>query len=225
MTDNVGAALLGSAAIGAAGSAYAGSQAKKAGQAQAQAATQAGQLTAQQFATTREDLAPWRQVGEQALYQYADLLGIPAPGATGPVSPDYSQFEASPGYLFRQQEGIKAVERSQAAKGQLKSGGTLKALERWGQGLASEEFGAYTNRLSGLAGLGQQTTVQTGQLGAQATGQQMNAVQAAGQARASGYLGQAGALQQGIGGIQQTAGYYAGQQQNQALIDALRGGR
>jgi hypothetical protein len=223
MAISTGAALLGSAALGVGGSIYAGSQAKKAGETQAAAAQRAGALGQQQFEMTREDLAPWREVGEQALYQYADLLGIPAPGAEGPVTPDYSQFETSPGYLFRQQEGIKAVERSQAAKGMLGSGATLKALERWGQGLASEEFGAYTNRLSSLAGLGQQTTVQTGQMGAQATGQQMNALQAAGQARASGYLGMGQAVQQGIGGVQQAGGYYAGMQQNQALIDALRG--
>ena len=45
-----------------------------------------------------------------------------------------------PGYQFRLSEGEKAIERSAAARGMLQSGRTLKELERYGQGVASQEF-------------------------------------------------------------------------------------
>jgi len=45
------------------------------------------------------------------------------------------QFTADPGYAFRLSEGQKALERSAAARGGLLSGGTGKALQRFGQEL------------------------------------------------------------------------------------------
>jgi hypothetical protein len=38
-------------------------------------------------------------------------------------------------------EGVKALERSAAARGLLQSGGTLKGITRFGQDIASEEYG------------------------------------------------------------------------------------
>jgi hypothetical protein len=48
--------------------------------------------------------------------------------------------DEDPGYQFRLAEGQKALERSAAARGGLNSGGTLKALARYSQGVASDEF-------------------------------------------------------------------------------------
>lgn len=75
-------------------------------------------------------------------------------------------FVKDPGYEFRMAEGQKALERSAAARGGLQSGGTLKALSKYGQDYASNEYGnAYNrfntdrsnrfSRLSSIAGLGQ----------------------------------------------------------------------
>lgn len=67
-------------------------------------------------------------------------------------------LQMDPGYQFRLDEGKKAVEGSAAARGGLNSGATLKALERFGQNFASNEYqNAYQRdyaRLSQLAGLG-----------------------------------------------------------------------
>lgn len=53
-----------------------------------------------------------------------------------------------PGFKFRMQEGQKALERSAAAKGTLLTGGTLKDLQNFSQGLASQEYAnAYGRRL------------------------------------------------------------------------------
>lgn len=45
-----------------------------------------------------------------------------------------------PGYQFRMAEGLKALERSASARGGLLSGGTLKGLTKYAQGVASDEF-------------------------------------------------------------------------------------
>jgi hypothetical protein len=76
-------------------------------------------------------------------------------------------FVKDPGYEFRQQEGNKALERSAAARGGLYSGAALKALDRYNQDYASNEFTNAFNRdaankartfsfLSGSAGQGLQ---------------------------------------------------------------------
>ena len=63
-------------------------------------------------------------------------------------------LQMDPGYGFRLGEGLKALERSAAARGGLMSGATGKALQRYGQDLASQEFGNAYNRLAGLANIG-----------------------------------------------------------------------
>jgi hypothetical protein len=52
-----------------------------------------------------------------------------------------------PSYSWRVSEGQKALERSAAARGMQLSGSQLKDLQRWSQGLASQEYqNAYTRR-------------------------------------------------------------------------------
>jgi hypothetical protein len=48
-------------------------------------------------------------------------------------------FEDDFGYQFRRDEGTRGVEQSAAARGSVLSGGTLKELTRFNQGLASDE--------------------------------------------------------------------------------------
>lgn len=80
-----------------------------------------------------------------------------------------ADFIKDPGYDFRQQEGQRGVEASAAARGGVLSGGALKALTKYNQDFASNEYGnAYNrynqdqttrfNRLSALAGTGQTAT-------------------------------------------------------------------
>lgn len=123
-----------------------------------------------------------------------------------------AKLEATPGYQFRFGQGMKALERSAAAKGNLLSGNTLAAAQEFGQGIASQE---YQNRLGQLRntvatqapGINQQAGLLQG-AGAQMsqTGQQMGAAagdigkdiaqagQQAGNLSGQGLL-QAGALQ------------------------------
>jgi hypothetical protein len=76
-------------------------------------------------------------------------------------------FVQDPGYEFRQQEGEKGINRSLAARGGYNSGAALKALDKYNQEYASNEFSNAYNRdaankartfsfLSGTAGQGLQ---------------------------------------------------------------------
>ena len=131
-----------------------------------------------------------------------------------------ADFQADPGYAFRQSEGQKAIDNSAASRGSALSGATLKALTRFGQDTASGEYqNSYNrwnndvsnrfNRISGVAGTGQQATQQIGQYGQQTAGNiaqgNMNTANqvasntiGAGNARASGYVGMANSLNSGV---------------------------
>ena len=54
-------------------------------------------------------------------------------------------------YKFAFKQGNEAVNRNLAAKGLLKSGNRLSALAEFGQGLASQQYGAEADRLAGIA--------------------------------------------------------------------------
>lgn len=135
-------------------------------------------------------------------------------------------FEADPGYAFRQQEGMKGIEGGAAARGSLLSGGALKAIQKYGQDLASQEYGnAYGrynadqtnqyNRLAGLVNTGQGATNQltnaAGNLGSNLSSN----IIGAGNAQAAGQIGQANAWNQAIGGISNAY-------QNNQLMNLIR---
>jgi hypothetical protein len=191
-------------------SAVIGSQAaKSAAGTQARAAEQAGQVQRDIFERQVELQEPWRKAGITAL----NKLGT---GFTGEVD-----LTRDPGYAFRMSEGMKALERSAAARGGLLSGGTLKATQRFGQDLASQEYqNAYNraltqyNTTAALAGVGQTATNAltgaAGQYGQNAA----EAIQSGAAARASGYVGGANALTSALGtGLN----YYQGQNYLNAL--------
>ncbi len=153
-------------------------------------------------------------------------LGGGAPGATtGPPPIDaataqqnaFAKFRTDPGYQFAFDEGSKALQNSAAARGILNSGATAKALTRYGQGVADQQYGNYFNRLQSLAGIGQSATNQTANYGAQSANAQGNAFMNAGNARASAYSGIAGSANQGI------QNYLTYQGQNQPYSNANGG--
>ena len=209
------------AAIGAVGAVGGGliaaGGAKKAGRAQERAAQSAERTQREMFERQLELQEPFRQAGMTAQDQIMQLLGIGGdasmPGYGSLARPFGQQdFEQDPGYAFRQAEGMKALERSAAARGNLLSGASMKGIHRFGQDLASHEYGnafirfqieraARLNPLQSLMGAGQSATnVMTGATGA--AGQNIGQMQlGAGQARASGYVGQANALANALQGI------------------------
>lgn len=63
-------------------------------------------------------------------------------------------------YKFAFEQGNEAVNRNLAAKGMLKSGNRLAELTKFGQGLASQQYGAEADRLAKLYGIGEQANVE-----------------------------------------------------------------
>lgn len=64
----------------------------------------------------------------------------------------FGQFQESPEIAFQRQQGEEAAQRGAAAGGHLASGRTLADLSKFGQGLASQSYGDYYNRLRDLYG-------------------------------------------------------------------------
>ena len=136
----------------------------------------------------------------------------PLPENAPPGAQDrFAPFFQSPDYQFRLSEGLKAINRGQAARGLLGSGQTLKAVTEYGQNVAAGAYNDYMNRLANLAGVGQASAAQTGAFGAQSAAQQGNASQAAAQARASGYVGSANAIGSTLDDLAGFAGWASGQ--------------
>lgn len=135
-------------------------------------------------------------------------------GGFGSLSRSFgmSDFQADPGYAFRMAEGQKALQRSAAAKGGLMSGAALKAINQYGQDLASQEYqNAYNrynsnqtnlfNRLGSLAGVGQTSANTLGSLGQNSASNIANTMMDAGNARAGGIAGRANQWQSGLASL------------------------
>lgn len=204
------AAIIGSTLLGA-------RAANKAADTQAGAMDRASQLQYRQY---QEDVArqkPFYDVGVNALPELVEASKYKNFGM--------DQFQADPGYAFRLSEGQKALERSAAARGGLLSGGTGKALQRFGQEFGSQEYTNAFNRyqaeraarlqpLQSLTGMGQTTAQQIGQQGQQMASNIGNNMGSAAAARASGYVGTANAL---TGGLNTYLNYTSAQDRTNAL--------
>ena len=218
----VATAVVSSAVIGASAS-------RSASKTQAAAAGQAADISQKQYEQTREDQAPYREAGYNALAEMQRTAGN-VPGAFKFGAGDY---QADPGYAFRLSEGQKSLDRQAAARGGLISGGALKAATRFGQDMGSQEYQnaynrAYTgygtdvarenqlyNRQAALAGIGQTSANLTGQFGAANAANVGNLMTGAGAAQAAGQVGIANAVTGGLG-------TYLNYNQNTALLNALK---
>jgi len=214
------AAIVGSALLG-------GSASRSAASTQADAASRASDAQLQMFREQAALQEPFRQAGVNALGQMQQQYnGMPA-AFTGQVN-----LGQDPGYAFRVSEGQKALDRSAAARGGLISGGALKAAQRFGQGLGSQEYhNAYNraltgynanvareatgyNRLASMAGIGQTATNQIGTAGQNAATNMGNLMTSGAAATAAGQDGGANALTGGLS-------TYLNYNQGNNLVNAL----
>jgi hypothetical protein len=195
MTFWVAGAVVGSSLLGASAS-------KSAASTQAASTDRAADLQYQQWRESVGLQEPWRQAGMTALNKLVPL-------ATEYTPFGMDQFQADPGYGFRMSEGMKALERSAAAKGGLLSGATLKGIQRYGQDLGSQEYQNAFNRyqterasrlqpLQSLAGVGQTAANTLGQAGQTMAGNVGNLMTSGAAASAAGQVGAANALTGGL---------------------------
>ena len=230
------AAVVGAAAIGAYASSQSSSEqadaAKQASQTQADANKYAADIQYKMYQEQKALQEPWRKAGENALGRLTSGIESGQFGKVTPFSFTAQEFakQQDPGYAFRLAEGNRALNQTAAARGGLISGNALKAAQRYGQEMGSQEFqNAYNraltgynanqqavvnayNQLAGVSGTGQTSAQQIGsQAGAygqsaanlaSATGaSSANSLLAQGQARASAYQGYGSAAGQALGGI------------------------
>lgn len=156
MAEIWGAAIAAGAAV--AGTMYSSNQqkqaAKGAANAQTNAANAAIQETEKNYNRTAQNLDPYISSGNNALNTMNALN-----------SGDYSSFKASPDYQFSLDQGLQGLDRSAAARGSLYSGGHSADILNYAQGLASQNYNQYYNRLAGLAGMGQSAASNLGSIG------------------------------------------------------------
>lgn len=162
MTFWVAGSIAGSALIGNLASSRASSaqqqSAGEATQAQRDIADQQTALQREQYLKQLELNEPFRQAGLTGQNMLlAQLQGGPYASAKFGGVPGYDpasamrnfgagDFQADPGYAFRLSEGMKALDRTAAARGGLLSGATLKGAQRYGSDLASQEYQNAFNR-------------------------------------------------------------------------------
>lgn len=161
-------------------------------------------LQREMWQTSRSDFAPYREAGTNAL---AQMTGYQMPD-TG-----IEQFQASPDYNFRLQQGTNALLNAANAGGMRLSGRTLQALQDLGQQQASQEYGNWYgrtmgqnqdqwNRLAQMAGLGGSATSQAATANQQMANAISNNLLNQGQANAAatmqGYQGMNNLLNQGL---------------------------
>ena len=175
------------------------------------------------YGQSMESLKPWESAGQTGLQ--GQLAGLADPSSYygykfQDFDPNSINVEQDPGYQFRLQQGQQSVQNSQAARGLQGSGGALKELMNYGQGLASQEYGNAYNRgyqnwqgnqagqmgmaqsraqgLSRLASMGYGATTQGNQLGQNYGNQFMQGQHGIGEAQAAGTMGAQNALQGGF---------------------------
>lgn len=184
---------VGGAVVGAVGSNRA---AGKAADAQGAANQAAIDEQRRQYDQTRQDQLPFLNSAYTALGIQNAMLGG-----------DFSQFYNSPDYAYTLDESMKALDRGAAARGAMFSGGADADRIRLGQGLASQNFNNFWDRLRGMTGQGQGAAQSLGSLGANSANGIAGLLSSSGQARASSYLQQGNNWAQLAGGIGNAIGY------------------
>ena len=164
-----------------------GVAANKAAKAQVKGSKAAVSEQQRQFDLIRSDLAPFREAGVNALNQLVASLG--------------GGFQESDAFRFNLGRGIDAINRTAAARGKALSGEAVRGAVDFASGLASGEINNFLNRLASLAGIGQTATTATGSFGANAAGNIGSALINAGDARASGFVGGANAINSALNNL------------------------
>jgi hypothetical protein len=185
----------------------AGQGAKAGAKTQADAMRESAAMQKQMFDVQNENQRPYREAGYSAL---GDISGM-KPYLTQQFGPEDFQAGIDPSYNFRLQQGNLAATNLANRAGGAIGGNTLQGLIDYGQGAASQEYGNVFNRfqtqrsniynnLASIAGLGQTSLGQTGQLSSNAAQSIGGAMSGAGSAIGAGQVAAANAYGGGLQG-------------------------
>ncbi|MBK9497021.1 MAG: hypothetical protein IPO08_21420 [Xanthomonadales bacterium] len=210
----VGGAIMGGVSL--LGGAIGASATRSAARTQADAANRATDLTNAQYQQTREDNADWRTAGAESLHRLQALMN------DGTLTSRFAGQNVGnePGYAFGMQEGQKAISARAAAGGGF-GGDTLKAATRYAQDYAGTKWGQafdrdrmeksdLFNRLSGIAGTGQQVNAANSAAGFSAANSASQNMLGAANASAASRIAQGNIYGNTINQLGALAGRYGG---------------
>ena len=176
----------------------------------------------QEFNQNQANQQPFVSAGQGSIQQILTSLqnGTFGPGSIPPFTlPTLQQAEQTPGYQFNLEQGNKGILQGAAASGGAFSGGTLKALAGYDQGLASTTYqqqvgNALTqyqalltgqqqgyNQIANVASLGENAAANAGNAGVASTAQIGNTLSNIGATQAAGTVAGANAISGGINGV------------------------
>ena len=199
---------IGSLALGGLSALFGANAAESAADTQSAAAQQAAAATDARWQQARADLLPFLQGGYGAQTAVQNVTGT-GPGGNPLTAPYTRMFtpadlEATPGYQFTRDQGLRAVQNGFAAKGLGRSGAAERGAARYVTGLANNTylsqleadlkqrqsaFNMLMPQLTTGAGVGQ--AVASGAMGTQ--GAVNNLLTDSAKAQAAGDVGQANA--------------------------------
>lgn len=127
---------------------------------------------------------PFRQAAVGATGALMDMTGLPRPNG----EPASYNWQTDPGYQFRINEGMRALENSAAARGGLMSGGFARKALRYATDYSAQEYANVYNRISNIAGLNQIAGPLQNQAMSQYGSNALNTAMLGGATNASGYV-------------------------------------
>ena len=187
------------------GSYISGRMAQKGAQTQADAMRDSAAYQKQMFDIQNEQQKPYREAGYSALSDIANMK----PYLTKQFGQEDFLAGIDPSYNFRLAQGNLATTNLANQSGGLIGGNALQGLTNYGQNAASQEFGNVFNRfqtqrsniynnLASIAGLGQTSLGQTGQLASTTSQGVGSAISGAGSAIGAGQVAMGNALGSGL---------------------------
>lgn len=187
------------------GSIISGRMAQKGAQTQADALSQSAAYQKHMFDVQNKQQQPYREAGYSAL---KDIIAM-KPYLTKQFGQEDFQAGIDPSYNWRLQQGNLATTNLANQAGGLIGGNALQGLTNYGQNAASQEFGNAFNRfqtqrsniynnLASIAGMGQTSLGQTGQLAGTTSQGVGGAIAGAGSAIGAGQVAMGNALGSGL---------------------------
>ena len=122
---------------------------------------------------------------------------------------EYGGYTKTPGYDFRLNQGLDAIQSSAAARGGLYSGAAMRDILKYGQDYATGEYTNYLARLAGMTDTGVAAAGNQANAGANMGAGVGGALASRGNASAAGAIGMGNAFS---GGLQNVLGYMNYQQ-------------
>lgn len=220
-----GAAILGAGALSAGTSLLTGSKssdaAVTAANTQATAANRSADIQKSEFDTVQESLKPFISAGQGNVNNLATNIGA----LIARFNPTISDLEATPGYKFTLDQGLKGTQNSYAGQGLATSGAAMKGATNYAEGLAGttyqQQYQNYLGQnqqiysmLGGLASLGESAAAGSGTIGAGITSNITSLLTGGAAATAAGTVGAANAFGNAATGV-------ANAGSNTALLTAL----